>query len=282
MSIELVGVVMKKVGFICVYMDKDYLEQCILACKDHVDELVIIEGAFQCTLFTGGVRNNKPERSNDGTIDIINKYVDNQKIFVIYANEKEHKYQYQIGLDFAKERNADWAILIDSDEVWTKQAWNLLDAKLKSAAKNGVYEYRIRQYCFINDFNHYYNGEYPRVFRVTPKAYFVADNEVAWPDHNKIQDCGSCNEYIHLLSVRPLNYHYSYVRDVSRWSLKQESLMEKDGNPINLQYKIKNDKYVIPSDINIYKFDGQHPEIMRSHKFYGKTSKEIIYGENNE
>jgi glycosyltransferase involved in cell wall biosynthesis len=126
----------KVVGFICVYNDKDYLEECILSCKDNVDELIIVEGAFQITLYTDGKRNDKTERSNDGTLDIIAKYVDNKKIFVQYANEQEHKNQYQIGLDFAKHRDADWAILIDSDEVWTKQAWTMLGAKLKRANEN--------------------------------------------------------------------------------------------------------------------------------------------------
>jgi glycosyltransferase involved in cell wall biosynthesis len=270
---------MKTVGFICVYNDADYLEQCILSCKDHVDELMIIEGAFQCTLFTDGKRNKRPERSNDGTLDIIAKYVDNKKIHSAYANEKEHKYQYQIGLDFAKERNADWAILIDSDEVWTQQAWSLLNTKLKTADKFGVYEYRIKEYCFINDFNTWYPGEYPRVFKVTPDAYFVADNEVVWTKDGKHEDRGRAEGHIQLLSNSPIVYHYGYVRRKKRWQLKQDCLWEKDHNPINKQYKLEANTYVIPSDIPIYSFTGKHPEIMQKHEFHNKTANEIIYGE---
>lgn len=270
---------MRKVGFICVYEDEDYIEQCILSCKDRLDALLVIEGAFQCTLTTNGKPNGKTARSSDKTLDIVKKYVDNKKVFLLEANEQEHKYQYQIGLDWAKANNSDWAIMIDSDEVWTKQAWDILDSKLKIAKDAGIFEYRIKQYCFINDFKHYYNGEYPRVFRVTPKAYFVADNEVAWPDFGKIQDCGRTNEYIHLLFPTPLNYHYGYVRKHKRWKLKQDSLLEKDGNPINLQYKLEEDKYIIPSDIPIFEFKGQHPEIMRKHSFHNLSAHDIIYGE---
>lgn len=272
---------MKKIGFICVYEDEDYLEQCILSCKDDLDALIIIEGAFQCTLYTNGVRNNKTERSSDRTIEIINKYVDNKRVFVKFANEKEHKDQYQLGLEFAKERGADWAVLIDSDEIWTKEAWKLLNLKLKLAKNLGVYEYRVRQYCFINDFQNYFLGEYPRVFKVTPDAKFLFDNEVAWPDHNKVQDCGKVNSYIHLLSPVPLNYHYSYVRSQKRWKLKQDSVYEKDKNPINHQYKLIGDKYIIPSDIGIYQFIGKHPDIMKNHSYANKTAYEIIYNDKN-
>lgn len=269
----------KLVGFICVYNDADYLEQCILSCKDNVDELIIVEGAFQITLHTDGKRNDKTERSNDGTLDIINKYVDNKKIFVKYANEKEHKFQYQIGLDFAKERGAKWAVLIDSDEIWTKKGWALLRANLSNADNVGAYEFKIKEYCFINDFKHWYEGYYPRVFRVTPKATFVADNEVSWPDHGKREDRGVLEAHIYCLSNQPLVYHYGYVREKKRWQLKQDCLWEKDHNPNNKNYKLEGDSYIIPSDIKIYEFTGKHPEIMENHKFANKTAHEIIYGE---
>lgn len=271
----------KLVGFICVYNDKDYLEECILSCKDNVDELIIVEGAFQITLHTDGKRNDKTERSNDGTLDIIAKYVDNKKIFAKYANEKEHKFQYQIGLDFAKERNADWAVLIDSDEVWTKAAWTMLAAKLKTADANGVYEYRVKEYCFINDFNHWYEGVYPRVFKVTPAATFIADNEVRWADHGKHEDKGRVEGHIHQLSTFPVVYHYGYVREKKRWKLKQDCLWEKDHNPVNHQYKLEGDSYTIPSDIKIFEFTGKHPAVMTNHKFANKTAHEIIHGDNN-
>jgi len=272
---------MKLIAGIIVYNDDCYLEQAILACKDNVDELIIVEGAFQCTLHTNGKRNDKTERSNDKTLEIINKYVDNKKIFLKQINLQEHKNHYQVALDFAKERKGNYFMMIDSDEIWTKQGFDLLKSKLKMADKQGIFEYRVRAYCFISDFNHYYNGEYPRIFKVTPKAEFLFDNEVAWSDFNKHQDMGKVQGHIQLLSNQPLFYHYSYVRSKYRWQLKQDCLIEKDGNPINNQYKLEGDKYIIPSDIPIYEFNGQHPKIMQSHKFYGKTANEIIYGKDD-
>ena len=270
---------MKITAGIIVFNDSEYLEQTILSCKDHVDELIIIEGAFQCTLNTNGKRNDKTERSNDGTLDIINKYVDNKKVFLKQANLQEHKNHYQLSLEFCKNNNSDWFMMIDSDEIWTKQGFDLLKSKLKMADKQGIFEYRVRAYCFISDFNHYYNGEYPRIFKVTPKAEFLFDNEVAWPDHGKQQDMGRVDKHIQLLSTQPVFYHYSYVRSKYRWQLKQDCLIEKDGNPINLKYKLENNKYIIPEDIPIYEFKGNHPDIMKIHPYYNKTAFEIIYGE---
>lgn len=266
---------MKKVGFICVYNDIDYIEQTILSVKDWVDELIIVEGAFEITMKCG-----MPPRSNDGTLDIINKYVDNQKIFLKQVNLREHKDHYQVGLDFAKERNADWAILIDSDEIWIDTTKRIANFSMSKALREGnVYEFRIDEYCFINDFWTWYPGQYPRIFRVTPQAKFIADNEVEWPDHNKHADRGRAENHIQNLSLVFKNYHYGYVRTKNRWKLKQDYMKVKDGNPINDQYTLEDNSYKIPSDIPIFKFIGQHPEIMQKHPFMLMSSKEIIHGE---
>jgi glycosyltransferase involved in cell wall biosynthesis len=262
---------MKKNAFICVYNDVDYLDQTIESIKNYFDEIIIVEGAFQITMAGGN-----PPRSNDGTLDVINKHVDNKKIFLKQVNLREHKHHYQVGLDWCKERGADWGVLVDSDEIWTPLGLTLLGAKIKTADSLGIYEFRVNEFCFINDFNHWYRGQYPRAFKVTPEAFFVADNEVRWKD--KTEDRGRLEPHIHLLSPNPVVYHYGYVRTRQRWQLKQDCMIEKDHNPNNLNYKLEGDKYIIPSDIPIYEFKGEHPTIMRSHKFYGKTANDIIYG----
>src|SRR6202007_77583 len=104
----------------------------------------------------------------------------------------------------------------------------------------------------------YYNGQYPRVFKVTPNAHFIADNEVYWPEQNKFADRGKVEEHIHLLSTIAKIYHYGYVRKEKRWKLKQDYMKIKDGNPILEQYKLEKNKYIIPSDIKIFEFTGKH------------------------
>ena len=256
---------MKKVAFMIVYNDADYVDYAIRSVVDWVDEMIIIEGAFQITIATG-----KPPRSNDGTLEILERWKTHPKITVHYANEKEHKDQYNLGYQWAKTRNADWAILVDSDEVWTKPLQLMVD-KLLIKQEKFVKEFRLQEYCFINDFVHWYEGVYPRIFKVEPDAFFVYDNEVQY-------SCGRGKHHIASI-IGKMIYHYGYVRHNKRWQMKQDYMFEKDGNPsIKKDYKLEGNSYIIPQDLPIYKFVGKHPEIMQSHPFFGKTAEEIIYG----
>jgi hypothetical protein len=265
---------MKKVAFMIVYNDEDYIEYSINAIKDLVDELVIVEGAFGVAIEKCGAS----PRSLDKTIEKIKKYADNNKVFHREGNGWAHKEQYQIAFDFAKERSADWAILVDSDEIWSPSLMKVFDAKVKTADKLGVYQYRLNTRNFVNDFNTWYPGQSPRIYRVTDDAEFIADNEIIWKSDNKHPDRGRAENHIHLLCGERL-FHYGYVRRKNRWQFKQDYMYQKDYNPLNLQYKLEGDNFILPSDIPIYTFTGRHPKIMESHPFYNMTANQIIYGE---
>jgi glycosyltransferase involved in cell wall biosynthesis len=258
---------MKKIGFMAVYNDVDYVDYTLRSFLDFVDEMVVVEGAFDITMAQG-----KPARSDDGTLQILKKYEQENKITLIHANLREHKFHYDIGYQFAVERGADWAIMVDSDEIWTKQAKVFADSSMKAKMGYEACEIRVDEYCFINDFKTWYMGNYPRIFRCKKGSKFVFDNEVQFSGYQrgKHQIC-----YVPGRNI----FHYGYVRAQHRWRLKQDYMYEKDHNPLNLQYKLEGDKYIIPDDIKIFQFTGQHPEIMRSHKFHDKTANEIIYGE---
>lgn len=260
---------MKKVAFMIVYNDADYVDYAIQSVIDWVDEMIVVEGAFEITM-----KNGKPPRSDDGTLEILEKWKSHPKMTIVHANKKEHKDHYDIGYQWAKTRNADWAILVDSDEVWTKPMMDLMDRAMNRAIQRSefVKEFRVREYCFINDFSHWYEGLYPRVFRVEKDAFFVYDNEVQFKEGRGRHDC--CN-----IGEKNI-YHYGYVRHNKRWQMKQDYMFEKDGNPsIKNDYKLEGNSYVIPQDLPIYKFAGKHPELMQKHPFYNKTAEEIIYGE---
>ena len=258
---------MKKTAFMIVYNDADYVDYAIRSVKDWVDEMIIVEGAFEITMQIG-----RPPRSDDGTLDIIHQHVDNKRIFLKQANLREHKHHYDIGYQYAIENDSEWAILVDSDEIWTKQAQMTADNYM-NIFSGKVQEIRIMEYCFINDFNTWYPGTYPRFFKCIPGSKFVFDNEVhfnGWGRGNH-----GC------LTVPNFKiFHYGYVRRKKRWQLKQDYMEEKDHNPNLKNYKLEGNNYIIPNDIPIYKFDGKHPEIMKDHPFYSMTAEEIIYGEN--
>lgn len=253
---------MKKTAFMIVYNDADYVDYAIRSVKDWVDEVVIVEGAFQITMKTGN-----PPRSNDGTLDIISKHVDNKKVFLKQVNLHEHKDHYQVGYQFAVDNGSDWAIMVDSDEVWTDRAKKLADIAMRQ--RNAPFELRVNELCFINDFRHWYPGTYPRIFRANPGGAFVYDNEVMW---------NGCRGK-HTVGMVPERniFHYGYVRRAKRWKMKQEYMWQKDQNPNLKNYKLEGNTYIIPSDIPIYEFSGQHPDEMKTHPFYDKSADSIIH-----
>lgn len=254
---------MKKIGFMIVYNDADYVEYAIRSVKGWVDKLIIVEGAFEITIQTG-----KPPRSDDGTLEIVSSFVDNKRVFLENVNLREHKHHYDVGYQWAIDQGADWAVMIDSDEVWTDLAKKKADLYMNV---KWAHELRVHEKCFINDFNHWYRGTYPRIFKCIPGSKFVFDNEVQFSGFER----GAHN--VSTIQGRDI-FHYGYVRRKKRWQLKQDYMKAKDGNPILEQYKLQEDTYIIPSDIPIYEFDGDHPEIMKNHPFYGRTAKEIIHG----
>jgi hypothetical protein len=60
--------------------------------------------------------------------------------------------------------------------------------------------------------------------------------------------------------------------------MKQDYMWNKDNNPALANYKLEGNSYIIPADIPVYEFVGQHPEIMKTHKWYNRTAEEIIHG----
>lgn len=258
---------MKKVGFMTIYNDVDYIDYTLKSFLDFVDEMVVVEGAFEITMAQG-----KPPRSDDGTLDILKRYEQEKKITLLHANEREHKQQYDVGYQWAIEHGADWAILLDSDEIWTKPAKVFADKAMKSLVNHDAYELRVQEYCFINDFKTWYPGSYPRIFKCKKGSKFVFDNEVQFEGYGRGQHS------VGMISGGRQIYHYGYVRRKKRWRLKQDYMYEKDQNPINLQYKLEGNEYIIPQDIPIYEFKGKHPKIMEEHPFHGMTAEEIIYG----
>jgi hypothetical protein len=264
---------MKKTAFMIVYNDVDYVDYSIQSIQGWVDEIVVIEGAFEITMKTGA-----PPRSNDGTLEILQRHADEGTIILKHANLREHKDHYDIGYQFAIENGSDWAVLVDSDEIWSKQAKQIADAQMKRCLNDSdpcPCEMRVNEYSFVNDFQTYYNGTYPRIFRCVKGSKFVFDNEVQFAGRMRGE------HPVHILPGR-LIWHYGYVRKKKRWKLKQDLMWQKDFNPLNKKYKLEGDNYVLPEDIAIYEYTGVHPEIMRNHPFHDKTAHEIIYGEEDE
>lgn len=246
---------MKIVGFLCTFNDSEYLDFAIESLKHHIDKLFIIEGSWQSSIKFG-----EAKRSNEETYRIINKHIDNNKTFLIQANEPREREQRQIGLEVAKKEQADWCWMLDSDEIYIKSSILKIKKTLERTPEN-VLGYRLNSYNFINSFKKWYNGNYMRIYRVTDGAKFFMDNDVMWPDRNGI------------ISQIPgySFYHYNYVKLNSR-QFHRKMFYQNDQDPtfnqrVLPQYGHDEIKkiYKIPSDIPLYNFTGKHPNIMKNH-----------------
>jgi hypothetical protein len=257
-------------GFLCVYNDFEYLEKVLQTVKtsDYFHKFWIIEGSWQSAQKSSGA----VPRSEQIVYDIINKFVDNKKIFLVQANEPLEKDQRNVGMQLAREDKADWVHFLDADEIYLPSAFKKIKNTL-SITPNDICGYKLNSYNFINSYKKWYNGQYKRIFRVTAQSKFVMDNDVVWEDNKNT-----------MLQI-PLNsfYHYNYVKLNTKafWTkLKYQNFQDPtfwSRYVDNGEYKEEQGKYSIPKDCKIFDFIGKHPKIMQDHPYFIKN----IYNDNN-
>lgn len=251
---------MKIVSFMCVYQDHEYLHEAISSIKDWVDELYIIEGSWQSSQ-----KFNAQPRSGKLVYDILDRHIDNKKVFLVQANEPREKDQRQIGLEIAKANGSDWCMMSDADEVYTPQGLKAIKQILKQTPDQ-VVGYRLRSYNFINSFKKWYDGNYMRIYKATPEAKFYMDNDVQWPDRK--------NALIGAVPGPRSFFHYNYVRrNTNTFWLKMKYQNDQDPTMWKRmidsgQYKEENGVYTIPDDCPIYEYTGRHPKIMKDHPYF--------------
>ncbi len=259
---------MKLTAIMMVYDGADYISYAIESALELCDEVVVVEGALKPYVDMG-----HPHRSSDGTLSILQDIQTSPRVIVRHTEEpySHHPAQYQLAFNVARDRGADWCILIDYDEIYPKDTQRIIKKVLVNPTLANKLGWRVHSYNFINDFYHYYDGCYKRIYKVTPEAHFVADsmendNEVRWPDRQRIEDHMSWPPPSHI-GVVPKNFrffHYSYVKSHAHLERKKKFIQKKSGNPMN-GYRIENGIYKIPDDIEVMRFDGAHPQIMKSH-----------------
>lgn len=250
-----------------IYNEIDFVDCAIRGCLEYVDHLVIVEGAYQETISLG-----QSPRSNDGTLDIIEKYRNNPKVTILFANEKTDKDQRNIGLAKIKELNPNgWMLIIDGDEVYKPNSFKMvrnLTTLLDKSNKKAAY---FKSLTFVNNINEYCEQEFPRLFKITEECCFVNDNFMTWKNSNWTAEHVIKTNYIHY-------YHYSFVKKHrERFSLKKNWWETRFGNDHNNGKKFEYDWYIddkgkISSpNHKICKFIGEHPEVIR--QLYSDSQK---------
>lgn len=265
---------MKINGFLVTFNDPEYLDATLQSALsvDYFHKFYIIEGSWKSAQESSGVG----PRSDKETYNIIDRYVDNKKVFLIQANEHRERNQRQVGLEKAKEDGANWCHMLDSDEVYPKSSLDFIKRYLSVAIKDHrINGFRLKSYNFINSFKRWYDGNYMRIYRVTPEARFFMDNDVEWPDH-----IGNI-----LLMPGPLQhfFHYNYVK-LNKDAFWRKMAYQNEQDPsfntrILPQYGYDESqlKYKIPDDIQQHNFTGKHPKIMQNHLYF----KNNIFNDSN-
>lgn len=267
MKIEIFGKP-QTIGYMAVYNEVEYVEYSIRSVIEHVNTLIVVEGAFEETVRAGGSL-----RSDDGTLEILEKLQQEfswQKL-VIYkapfpADQLRHRNMFFDLVGFhcplATNMKYYWLWLIDADEVYDEDNISALKDVLNSTNSDCI---KIDSLTFVNNFHSYVKIGFPRCFRIRSgrKHVFMGANHVAclndkWQPTRVLND----GEENHEDSVR--FFHYSYVKDPARFSLKKKE-RELVHGANSFKWSLDSNNQVVCPGTNIRTFSGEHPPVMHDH-----------------
>lgn len=258
---------MQLVAYYSIYNEGDFIEYSLRSIYDHVDRIVIIEGAWKETYEVNGNR-----RSTDDTLKIIKNFPDpDAKISLFKHNEDSQ----------LKQRNALWPhlwsllgledkilmLLVDGDEIWPENQIK----KLRSTIGEERFDiedkivYTVDSKTFVNDFYTYTPIRFPRIW------ILQRDKEYDFIEPNRITVNGI--DFPYKVNLDLCYLHFSYCHSPERfmekkrertklhgqfsWELR-EGLVQKDG----VEYQ-----HFPESDL---------PEFMLSHPLVGKPKHRLV------
>jgi len=106
------------VATMIVYNEEEYLPLSLKSIYNHVDRIVIVEGAIQKLIKSGFAPENG--RSTDRTNEIINEFPDPDKKIIVTHGKFKHK-NGQRNVCLRHVNPGDWVFIVDADEVYSEQ-----------------------------------------------------------------------------------------------------------------------------------------------------------------
>lgn len=103
----------KVVGVLIIHNDSSLLEQTLLSVKDYIDELVIVDGAYEWVAPFCELNGEDPEKSTDNLIRIVEKSKIPYKYYSGVWGSETHKRKFSIDIV-----ESDYIMLVDSDELF--------------------------------------------------------------------------------------------------------------------------------------------------------------------
>ena len=247
-----------------VYNEIEWLDLAIQAVKDQFDEIVIVEGAYQIAIQSGA-----SPRSDDGTLNVLDRYRDKKNITIIHANEQDHCYQNNKALEVLKAKGVEWMLLVDGDEIWMPNDLQVIKNYMVNGERKGIYQYWVYFYNFTNDFDQYSDARMRRVYKITPGCSFLNGNEnLQWPDHGKPVDTGAPVSYVSEIPAFCRGYHYTEIKSKKRWLLKRDYLQKRDGNPRFKTWHTAANGVQHDEMHMLRKFTKNHPKCVQDHELY--------------
>lgn len=246
-----------------IYEEADFVDYAIRSILPHVDHLVIVEGAYQETIKLG-----KSPRSQDGTVDICKKYIDNEKVFYIEANEISDPQQRNVGLKKIKELNPNgWMLLVDGDEIYDENTVKMVKIAANNLEKTNRLAAYFTSMTFVNDGDSFVYQEFPRLFKLTSQCFFSSDNYMEWTDLG-----------INWFSpfIVKLNYikyhHYSFCKSRERFELKKKWWETRfPGRGFEYDWYIDSFGQLYSPNHKVLRYAGKHPDIMKNHPLWNKV-----------
>ena len=254
-----------------VYNEGDFVDYAIRSCLPHVDDLVIVEGAYQETIALGA-----SPRSTDRTCEILKNWttipaIDEpdpnlKKIHLIEANEQSDRDQRNRGLEKIKELNPDgWCLLIDGDEIYDKNNFSMVKVAMHNMNRSGKLAAYFKSLTFVNDMKHYTEQEFPRLFKITPDCKFTNDNFMEWPD----KGINWFSPYI--IKIPYIRYlHFAFCKGLERFDLKKKWWETRFGKPFDYGWHINMKGKIEDKNHEIYEYTGKIPDILKDHPLYPK------------
>jgi len=235
---------MKIVALVNCYNSEEYIEYCIKSIYPYVEQIIIIDGAFNDKI--------QPTISNDKTEEIIKRIMDKEypggKITYVREGGNNEVEQRNKVFRYIDLYTMDWLFIVDDDEIYKPEDLLSLREFLEYADKDGYY---VHSFDFINSFDWYKDNSHRRIYRIDPSMKFSGIIKVSYG--NKEYEV---KEFIPNIN----KFHYSYVHNEMRAQMKTIEISH------DFPWKIEG-RIFKRKGLKLKKFEGEHPEIMHNHPY---------------
>ena len=251
-------------------LPKGMLEACISNVYDIAHEIIIVEGATRAiTHYYDGDTSQFTDdgRSSDKTVDILKKIPDPLNKIKIIESRGFWNGKTEMCNEWAKIATGDYVWQLDSDEFYHVDDMKKLICYLEEYKPDAVY---FNAYHFFGGFNYcidersypeWGSGPWYRVFRNIPnKSRWISHEPPVYSADTLICNSGRVLNQNQSSEIGIKMYHYSYI-DTKQIDFKKIFY----GNNLYPEAwkEFEKDKNYKPLGSTVYKFEGDHPEIIK-------------------